>query len=58
MQYQIEKHKSGMWVIWSKPLDETREGYWLKHSQHKTRKAAMNYATLLAGWSGKVELIK
>lgn len=57
MHYQISKSSNGMWSIWAKPLDETREGYWLRHSKHKTRKIALQYASVLAGWSGKIEIL-
>jgi hypothetical protein len=57
MHYQIKKMPNAQWVIWSRPLNETREGYWHKHSIHKSRKIAMQYAAMLAGWSGKIEII-
>jgi hypothetical protein len=58
MHYQISKASNGLWNIWAKPLAEQREGHWMKHSQHKTLKQAKTYASVLAGWSGKVEIIK
>jgi hypothetical protein len=57
MHYQISKSCNGMWNIWARPMTELREGYWLHHSTHKSRKIALQYATILAGWSGKIEIL-
>jgi hypothetical protein len=57
MHYQIKKLDVNRWIIWAKPINGSRDGYWTKHSTHKSRKIALQYASVLAGWAGKIEIL-